>query len=304
MQNANEILFRCSSLGHLMTEPKGKTHYFIGEQEITEKQYNAMVFDFVKSNDITALNLLKTETKKAAKDELSDTVITHLIDVFCAEMYNRHTEINGKQLEKGNDVEEDSITTVSLVTKKYFKKNESHLSNAYIKGTPDLFLGEKIYSAELVRDTKSSWDLYTFQRAINKPISKMNLWQIKGYMALAGAKIGFVDYCLNNTPYHIVEGELRRESYKHLNADTPAWIELQIIANHVYDLETLNEYRQQRGIHHLDDNAMIVYDSFVEIPLPKRHHAFEVSHVDQDIEALYKRIEQCRNWMNKHLFKI
>ncbi|MCL5460295.1 hypothetical protein M3M33_16780, partial [Loigolactobacillus coryniformis] len=79
----------------------------------------------------------------------------------------------------------ESITTVSRMTKKFFKKNETSLSNEYIKGTPDLFIGETIDKATHIRDTKSSYSIYTFNRSISKELSDLYYWQMQGYMALS-----------------------------------------------------------------------------------------------------------------------
>lgn len=261
MMNADDILFRCSSLGHLMVEPKNKSEL------------------------------------------ISETTKTHLVDVYVSNKYNRFTEINSLVLDKGNDVEEDSITIISRRRKEFMKKNEIHLRNAFIKGTPDLFKGEEIYKAEIVRDAKSAWDAYTFYRSKYKPVEKMNYWQLQGYMALTGAKSGSIDRCLTNTPYHIVEGLLRRQSYNHPGMDTPAWIELQVIANHVYDMETFQKYIDQRGVNiRTDSNSQAVFMGFVEIPIEDRHFAFEFERNDTDIERLYDKIKLCRNWMKENLF--
>jgi hypothetical protein len=258
--NANDILFRCSSLGHLMTEPRSKS------------------------------------------ETLSEGTKTHLVDVFTREKYNRFEEINSKFLDKGNDVEEDSITVVSRITKIHHKKNEESLSNEFIRGTPDLFIGESITKAERIRDTKSSWSLFTFQRSISKPLDTKYYWQGQGYMALSGAKVCNIDYCLNNTPWHIVEGELRKEGYNHLNLDTPAWIEAQIIANHTYDAKTFHEYMDNRAIDGFkDENTQAIVKGFVEIPLLERHFSFEFERNDIDINRLYARIKDCRQWINDNL---
>lgn len=260
--SADEILFRCSSAGHLMVKPKDK------------------------------------------KEALSETTKTHLTDVFVSNKYNRFTEIKAKQLDKGNETEEDSITTVSRITKILFKKNEEHIHNEFIKGTPDLFLGEDIRNAEIVRDTKSSWDIYSFHRAKAKGLLDMYKWQGTGYMALTGAKKCFIDYCLNNTPYSLINKELHYESFNHPESDTPAWIELQIIANHVYDRDTFDKYIHQRGILIKDNNALTVYDGFIEVPLSERHFCFEFDRNESDIKALYQRIKECREYLNKNLFKV
>lgn len=243
-------------------------------------------------------------TKPRNKSEMiSETTKTHLVDVYVSNQYNRFTEISGKQLDKGNEVEEDSITVISRITKTFLKKNEQSLENEFIKGTPDLFIGKSIHEAEIIRDAKSSWDIYTFNRAKHKELSENYKWQVKGYMALTGAKEAYVDYCLNNTPYHILNGELMKESYKHHEGNTPNWIELQIISNHVYDYNTFKEYVNIRGCNPVDEYSKAVYEGFVEVPLEERHHAFYVEYNQNDIDMLYHKIEWSRKWMNENLFK-
>lgn len=239
---------------------------------------------------------------KSKNEVLSETTKTHLVDVFVSNKYNRFTEINGKALDKGNDVEEDSITVVSRITGTFFKKNEKSLSNEFIKGTPDLYLGESIEKASMIRDTKSSWDAYTFFRAKNKKLDPKYYWQGMGYMDLTGAKRCSIDYCLNNTPYHLIESELRKESYNHPENNTPEWIEIQIIANHVYDVKTFDEYIDMRGIVPSDSNSFAVIKGFVEIPLKERHFNFEFDRSKNEIERLHNRIIECRSYMNEYLF--
>lgn len=314
MNNANEILFRCSSLGYLMAEPREKSPYQKWADELdTLKGYRVQYDAMANKETKTAINKLASIQKKELlvaelekhKDDvhLAETVKTHLVDVYVSNKYNRFTEISAKQLDKGNEVEEDSITVISRLKKTFFKKNEVHLSNNIIKGTPDLFEGENIYKAEHILDAKSSWDCYSFNRAKNKELNENYYWQGTGYMMLTGASKCTIGYCLNNTPYQLVVNELRKESYKYADNDTPAWVELQIIANHVYDKQTFDEYINLRGIALLDENDKAVYNGFVEIPLQERYFEFTFERNPEDIERLTKRIYQCRNWMNENLFK-
>lgn len=252
------VLFRCSSLGYLMVEPR----------------------------------------EKIKQGELSETSKTHCIDVYVSQKYNRFTEFSAKQCDKGNDVEDDSITTVSRLTGKFFVKNTTELQNEFIRGTCDMFLGNSLINASEIRDAKSSWDAYTFFRAKHKELKKQYYWQVLGYMWLTGARKGSVDYCLNNTPYHIVEKELKYESYNHLDCNTPAWIELQIIANHVYDIQTFDEYIKIRGCYPSDENSKAVCAGFVPIPLEERHFNFEFEYNEDDVEALKKRILMARKYIS------
>jgi hypothetical protein len=78
-------------------------------------------------------------TESRTKNDLSETTKTHLIDVYVANRYGRQEDIQSKFIEKGLAVEEDSITLYSRIKKDFYKKNEDHLKNSWIKGTPDLY---------------------------------------------------------------------------------------------------------------------------------------------------------------------
>jgi hypothetical protein len=291
-----------------MTEARGT---------ITEKQL-ASISDLESERD-TGLNrngnkVAWTVTKEATLAELiakrdapwapSETLRKHIVDVYVRNVYNRFTEINAKQLKKGNDTEEDSITTISLRTGHFMRKNEEQLRNDFIMGTPDLFMGESILKANVIRDAKSSWDVFTFNRSIHSELLPMYYWQMQGYMDLTGAQEAYVDYCLNNTPFSMVDRELYMESFKHEDRNTPTWIEMQIIANHVYDQKTFDEYLNRRGISAMDENCLAVYQGFVEIPLAERHFSFHVPRNQEDIDRLHDQILLCRKWMNDNLFKV
>lgn len=262
--NAEKILFRCSSLHHLMTEPKSK----------------------------------------AAKEagELSESAKTHLIDVFVRAKYGRQTELDNKYLRKGNEAEENSITLYALAHRNMFYKNEERLSNMFICGTPDLGDKKPITESKHTIDTKTSWDIFTFTRAKYKEIPNNNYWQGVGYLALTGAEKHTVAYCLVNTPFHLVQSELYRENYKHADNNTPAAIELNIIANHVYDRKVFDEYINRRGCPADTLEAKEIIDSFVEIPLAERIFEFKIARDEKEIERLYERIKMARGFMNAELF--
>ena len=199
--NWNEILIRCSSIGYLMTEPK----------------------------------------EKAAKDagELSKTAKTHLKSVYIQEKYGRQKDVVTKQMQKGIEVEEDSITLLSRVQKKMLYKNEERLSNEWITGLPDIFEGESIRNATSITDIKSSYDLFTFMANVGEPLDSNYYYQLQGYMALSGATKAYIAYCLVNTPDHIINGEKYRllKSMDVISEDSPEYIKeaLKIEKNMTFD---------------------------------------------------------------------
>lgn len=238
MNNADNIKFRCSSLGHLMTEARSKS------------------------------------------EPISETTKTHLVDVYVSEVYGRYTDIMNKYIAKGNQVEDDSITLFSRVNKTFFRKNEDHLSNDFIKGTPDLFVGEKIYSATEIIDIKSSWDIFTFFRTKSKDVNKLYYWQLMGYMALTGATSATLAYCLVNTPDTLINDEKRKLHWKMGLIDD----------NHPDFIEACEKI-----------DRLSIYD---DIPMHDRILTIKVERNDEVIERLYKRVMECRHWMNQNLFKI
>jgi hypothetical protein len=263
--NANEIKFRCSSLGHLMTDPREKA--------------------------------------KKESGELAETVKTHLVDVFVSAKYGRREEIMGKYLDKGNEREEDAITLVSRVTKRFYKKNTERLTNDYISGELDLFLGETVDNADETIDTKVSWSANTFFRAKNKPLDKMYEWQGVGYMALSGAKKHTVAYCLVNGTESAIANEKRILSYQNGMMDAGGNPSLEFIErckqieiNHIFDLAAF-----QKEYPHYDfanDVSKWTYD----IPMEERLFMISFERDEAEIERLYQRIRDCRRWMNENLF--
>jgi hypothetical protein len=210
----------------------------------------------------------KTET-------LSETTKTHLIDVYVAAKYGRQTDIQNRYIEKGNMVEEDSITLYSRVKKTFFKKNDHSLSNEFIKGTPDLFTGLEISGAETIIDIKSSWDIYTFFRVHTQPLNKMYYWQLQGYMALTGARKAKLVYCLVNTPEPLIMDEERKLMYRMGAATTenPEFI------------KACEEIRKS-----------MTYD---DIPMTERVIEIDIERSEEDIQRLYSRVVECRKFLNE-----
>jgi hypothetical protein len=186
--NWNEILIRCSSLGALMTEPKDKASKEMGE--------------------------------------LSKTAKTHLKSIYIREKYGRQKDVVTKQMQKGLDVEEESITLLSRVQKKMLYKNEERLNNGYITGLPDIFEGENIRNAKSITDIKSSYDLFSFLGNIGEPLDRDYYYQLQGYMALSGAPVAYIAYCLVNTPQNIIDGEKYRllKSMNVISEESPEFV--------------------------------------------------------------------------------
>lgn len=231
----SKTVFRCSSLGYLMTEPRSKADKEAGN--------------------------------------LSETAKTHLVDVFVSNKYGRNSDINNKYIQKGLMVEEDSITIYSRFKKTFFKKNEEHLSNAFIKGTPDLYIGESIHSASHIIDIKSSYDIFTFFRNVNSDLNNQYYWQVQGYMDLTGAESATVAYCLSDTPEVIINDEKRRLLWK-------------------MGVATDENEDYLKACEELD--YLLTYG---DIPIGERVIEYSVERNQQDIDRMYEKVMKGREYL-------
>ena len=212
----------------------------------------------------SSLGALLTEPRSGPG--LSETCKAHLLECWIKETYGREKDDTNKYVEKGNMVEEDSITLYSRVSRKLFNKNSETFENDFIVGTPD------IITKDSVIDIKSSWTIYTFFTNIHKPLNKDYVWQINGYMALLGLNAGWLVYCLVNTPEVIVEQEKSRLRYK----------------MGIIDPEANETYVQAAANIDLNSN-------FDDIPIDKRFMGFKVP--EMDMKKAYKRVKECREFL-------
>lgn len=217
---------------------------------------------------------------KSKSEVIAQGVKTHLVDIFVSSKYGRKSDIKSKYTNKGLQVEEDSITLYSRATKILYKKNEERLSNEFVTGLPDLYEGESITNAELIIDIKSSWDIFTFFRSKTSPLNKLYYWQGQTYMALTGAKKFKLVYCLINTPFTMIEDEKRKLSWS-MGVIDP------------------NNKDYQEACQEID--RLMIYD---DIDLNERYFEIDIDRNDEDIEKMYQRIKDCREWMNVNLFKL
>lgn len=212
----------------------------------------------------SSLGALLTEPRSGPG--LSETCKAELLDIWIRETYGRRKDDNNKYIEKGNMVEEYSMTLYSRVTKKFLTKNDEFFSNDWICGTPD------IITKESVIDLKSCWSIHTFYTNLIKPLNKDYIYQINGYKELLGLSTGLLVYCLVNTPDVIIEQEKSRLRYK----------------MGIIDPEASEVYL--KAAEQIDRNNI-----FDDIPIEKRYLEFTVPTVD--MTKRNDRLTQCREFL-------
>lgn len=157
-----EIKFRCSSIGKLMANPTAAA---------------------IKAGEILSVGA-KTYIRELAQQEILG------IDF----------EFSGKEIEKGLEVEDQSIALLNRVRGLQLVKNAERLTNDWLTGECDL------YDAERKRghDLKSSWSAKTFPGWEVDAKDSLYEWQMRGYMMLWDADEWEVNYALVDTPERLI----------------------------------------------------------------------------------------------------
>lgn len=247
-----------------------------------------------------ALKDLDTPGKKKGQ-EFGATAMKTMRKTWLMHEYGRFKEIDNKYTSKGKKNEEDGITLLARVRVYPFRKNTIRLSNDFITGEIDTFIGESVDKAEHTFDIKISWDAETFYAAVDAELNPEYEYQGHGYMDLSGAKKHTVAYCLINTNIDDVRHELYKENFKWEDNNAPAWVRLQLLTNMVYDKKTFDKYINDLDIFidQDDEKALAIYNGFIEIPMIERLHEKTFDRDEVRINAIHNRVVACRKKMNE-----
>jgi hypothetical protein len=275
--NFNNVKIRSSALGLINTEPRGKTNLEKYNEAIALLSEEEVKYDGMKKELKSAIAKaekiakLKSEIELLEQikydSQLSETCKSYLVQTYILEKYGRVKEVSTKEMKKGILVEDDSINLVSIIDGILYSKNTERFSNDFITGTPDIINGNEII------DIKSSWDIFTFLSNIQDPISELYYAQLQGYMALTGATVGTIAYCLTNTPDSIIEGE-----------------KYALLRN--MDAVTEEDPAYKRELAKLERNRR-----FSDIPIEERVLTFSIERDNDYIEKTYRKVEKCREFL-------
>jgi hypothetical protein len=159
---------------------------------------------------IRCSSLGKIMTEPRTKSEvLSETAKSYIQDLFKEKELGIYKDISSRYLDKGIQLEDQAIQFASEVLGwDFVVKNTERFTNDWITGEPD------INTDDLLADIKCSWSGNTFPMFDEVLKNKDYYWQLMGYLMLTGKDRAELVYCLLNTPFEIVEDEVRREHWK------------------------------------------------------------------------------------------
>ena len=116
-------------------------------------------------------------------------------------VYGFDEKISSKYMDKGIQVEDQSIELLNSVLFTSYQKNTERKDNDWITGECDIFTGDSII------DIKSSWSLTTFPALAEQGEDKDYEWQLRAYMWLWNVDKASIAYCLVSTPEDLIKYE-------------------------------------------------------------------------------------------------
>ncbi len=210
-------------------------------------------------------------TNPRAKKDIEAGILSQTAKTYCEtwlkeQIYNRKKEFTSKYTEKGNISEDNSLDFIAeYLGYGMLMKNEEHLNNHIMTGTPDVIL------KDLVIDVKNSWDNFTFPLFETDIPDKSYYWQAQCYMYLTGKSNYKLIYVLSDTPVHLIEKEAyywcKNNGFEELDID----IHKQFIRKMTYtDIE--DKYKIK---------------------------VFDIERNNEDIQKIEKRVLECRKYIKE-----
>ncbi|MGX5662201.1 hypothetical protein [Diaphorobacter nitroreducens] len=148
----------------------------------------------------SSLGKIMTEPKTKAEGELSVGAKSYIRELAQQEIFGIDFEFSSKEIEKGIEVEGESIALLNRVRGLSLTKNTERRSNGLITGECDLYDA----AARKGYDLKSSWSAKSFPGWVKDCEDKLYEWQMRGYMMLWDAEEWEVAYALVDTPERLI----------------------------------------------------------------------------------------------------
>lgn len=183
-----KILFRCSALGHLMTEPQSVA------QHLRTPTVDGILAKTKRSDD-------EKEFIKSLKEQsLSAGAMTYIRSLVAQEVFGVDFEVSSKAMEKGKAVEAEAIALINRVRGLSLEKNTERRTDDLLTGEADAIN----WAGRRGHDAKSPWSLATFPLVPSECENAMYLWQGEGYCRLWKLPEWSFDYAMVDTPESLI----------------------------------------------------------------------------------------------------
>ena len=267
---------RCSSISKILSN--SRSNPVLTENQVKELcDLEGKVTLTEKQKEKMAELLVKKENGK--KVILSDSCIEYLMEWYAFETEGMipvsKESLDNLTMKKGKMGEPMAVGLLSITDELEYKIHKERIFNDYLSGEVDCYIGEDIYRAINVTDTKISWDYPTFLKKLNTGLENGQEEQLQGYGDITGARELYVANCLVDAPDEIIE-DYKWKVARKLNALTTE------------SPEFLIEWAKF-------EHSM----KFSQISLKKRISKIKVEPFSEiKRQQVYDRVKICREWLN------
>lgn len=202
---------RCSAISKLLTN--GKEGQQITERQLEElkRLENKETRTAPQEAEMSRLQALKANTGKIV---LGGTCIEYLMEVYAWETEGMVSvtkeSLDSMPLKKGKVGEIEAGALLSLVDGVLYQRHKERIFNDYLSGEIDFYVGESIYKATNITDTKNAFDYPGFLKKINNGLENGQREQLAGYGDITGAQDLFIANCLISfTPDMVTDMEYK-----------------------------------------------------------------------------------------------
>ena len=278
--------FRSHYQGDLVSVPKPLTE----RQAETLEAYRNKTLTAKQTADWHSLESKLAESKIF---KLSDTAKKLCTQIVFNEMWGRRTTIRNKYFEKGLKVEKIGRDLLSEVLGTLLTHDPEIKENEWVRGKRDI-------KANITIDIKSTFNFDTFNNHLLEKKYEYYFRQLDNYMDLWNIEDSLLAFVLVDTPYNLVERELKKVDYHddilsisgNVRDEKIADVK-EIICNHIFTREGLEAFCNESSIVNLE-----WFEDFKEIPKESRvhlvPHLFDKTRIEQRNECL----TLCREFMN------
>lgn len=266
---------RCSAIGRMMSESRSNP-------QLTEKQTLRLIEleakETLSEKQQQEMAELLVKKQNSTKVILSDTCIEMLMEWYAWEtqgMVSVAKEFELDSMRKGKLGEQDAILLLSKVEGEIYYKNEERISNDYLTGEPDVFLGDNIIGSRKITDIKNAFDYPIFLKYINSGHSNGEEWQVKGYLDIANCPEGEIARCLVDMPQIMQQDMKKKLFYKgeYVTEMSPEFLE--------------KWEKLERSM------------NFGMIPEHQRVHRTKIEPFTEfERNKVYEKVKICREWLN------
>ena len=222
---------RCSAISKMMAEKQGY-------ESLTEKQERTVlemeakrVSKGLTDKQLEELGRLYAKREKSKEVVLSDTCIEYLMEVYAWET-EKMIPVSKESMEilsisKGRKQEEQARVLLNFVDDVEYKVHKERISNEYLSGEIDFYLGNSVLDAYNVTDAKNAWDYPGYLKKINNGLENGQQDQIRGYGAITGASMLYIANCLVDCTEENIDKVRWRvlEKFGAATVETPEFVE-------------------------------------------------------------------------------